>query len=127
MWIDPGPAIAPLPFCLSCQADLARARSSADAAAADAATLGVEAEGLRKALRAMESRLAEYQAKDTEVHTHAAWLYLDSNCLRTCLATMLVAGYIIYGHGHDLFGASSRQHVTQGLEPQHGLLLCAMT
>ncbi len=29
--------------------------------------LRVEVDGLRKAMRAMEARLAEYQAKDTEV------------------------------------------------------------
>lgn len=49
------------------QADLARARSVAEAAGEEASGLRVEADSLRKALRAMEGRLAEYQAKDTEV------------------------------------------------------------
>jgi hypothetical protein len=49
------------------QADLARARSASAAAAEDASALRVESDSLRKALRAMEGRLAEYQAKDTEV------------------------------------------------------------
>lgn len=52
------------------QADLARARSASAAAAEDASALRVEANSLRKALRAMEGRLAEYQAKDTEVREH---------------------------------------------------------
>lgn len=50
-----------------CQADLARARSAHETAAGEAGSLRVEADSLRKALRAMEARLAEYQAKDTEV------------------------------------------------------------
>lgn len=49
------------------QTEVARARSAADAAAAESVALSVEADSLRKALRAMEARLAEYQAKDTEV------------------------------------------------------------
>lgn len=49
------------------QADLARARSACEAAAEEASVLRVEADSLRKAMRAMEGRLAEYQAKDTEV------------------------------------------------------------
>ena len=49
------------------QAELAQSRSAADAAAAEATSVRVEADSLRKALRAMEARLAEYQAKDTEV------------------------------------------------------------
>jgi hypothetical protein len=49
------------------QADLARARSASAATAEDASALRIEADSLRKALRAMEARLAEYQAKDTEV------------------------------------------------------------
>jgi hypothetical protein len=49
------------------QADLARARSACEAAAEETSVLRVEADSLRKAMRAMEGRLAEYQAKDTEV------------------------------------------------------------
>jgi hypothetical protein len=55
------------------QADLARARSASAATAEDASALRVEADSLRKALRAMEARLAEYQAKDTEVGALCVW------------------------------------------------------
>lgn len=53
--------------CPTAQAELSRARTSAEVSAAEAASLRVEGDSLRKALRAMEGRLAEYQAKDTEV------------------------------------------------------------
>eukprot|EP00775_Hariotina_reticulata_P008796 gene8796-8975_t len=50
------------------QSDLSKVRAAAEASANDAATVRSEAEGLRAALRAVESRLLEYQQKDTEVY-----------------------------------------------------------
>lgn len=54
-------------FVYNPQADLSRARSAAESSVSDVSALRVEAEGLRRALGAMEARLGEYQAKDTEV------------------------------------------------------------
>lgn len=51
----------------SSQADLSKARSAAESSAAQVAALRAEADGLRGALHAVESRLVEYQEKDTEV------------------------------------------------------------
>jgi multidrug resistance efflux pump len=62
-----------LPNMRLAQADLARARSAREAAAEEASVLHVEADSLRKAMRAMEGRLAEYQAKDTEVCADMSW------------------------------------------------------
>lgn len=89
--------------CCMCavQAELTRARSAAEAAAEDASALRVEADSLRKALRAMEGHLAEYQAKDTEVR----WLS-QPVCALDCDASVL----LVHGSTKDSTVAAPPVH-----------------
>jgi hypothetical protein len=64
---------------LTLQSEVSKARAAAEASASDATTARSEAEGLRAALRAVESRLLEYQQKDTEVSMYGE-IAKDKHC-----------------------------------------------